>query len=217
MKLSSLIARARLRLGRWGATREGKIDYWRTRLRADYHDHLWSPEQVAKSELIVSAFERYCADTATLHELGVGGARNIEFLLARYPQIRYSGNDLSRVDCVRFMKPPVQEALRFVEQDTLGFLRGAVAAGERVDTVLVADHLIHIPPDSIDEILSLIGDYVTKYVLFHEGVRRRPERTDDFWWAHDYSALDEGFELVHREQPQYPRFAEYELRVYQRR
>jgi SAM-dependent methyltransferase len=216
MKASSLVARARLRLRSWGATREDKIDYWRNRLQADYHEHTWSPEQIAKSQRIATAFDNECGDATSLHELGVGAGRNISHLLKRRPDVSYAGNDLSWADCSRFMQPEVTEALEFVELDTVTFLQEAVASGASVDAVLVADHLIHIPPDSIDAILAFLRQYARKYIVFHEGVRRRPDRADDFWWAHDYASLEADFEIVHEEQPPEEVFEEYVLRVYRR-
>jgi hypothetical protein len=115
------------------------------------------------------------------------------------------------------MKPEVESALHFVEQDTRSFLHDEVDAGRSVDTVLTSDHLIHIPPDGIDDILQLMQRYATRTIVFHEAVRRKPERADDFWWAHDYAALEHDFELVHEEEREPVHFSEYVLRVYQRR
>jgi hypothetical protein len=114
------------------------------------------------------------------------------------------------------MRPEVQQALDFVQQDTLSFLRDSVASGQTVDTLLTADHLIHIPPDAIPEILRLAQQFATRSIVLHEAVRRSPDRTDDFWWAHDYGALEDGFDLVHEEEREPTHFSEYVLRVYRR-
>lgn len=215
--LGSLVHRAKVRLRRYGSTYPEKMGYWRDRLRSGYFEHTYGPEQIEKSEAIARAFRDHSGDTRTLHEIGVGGGRNLFYLLRDRPELEVSGNDLVRAECFRYMKPEVESALRFVEQDTRSFLHDEVEAGHSVDTVLTSDHLIHIPPDGIDDILDLMQRYAARTIVFHEAVRRKPERTDDFWWVHDYSALERDFELVHEEEREPVHFSEYVLRVYRRR
>ncbi|MGH9890531.1 MAG: hypothetical protein ACREA0_00810, partial [bacterium] len=86
-----------------------------------------------------------------------------------------------------------------------------------VDCVLVADHLIHIPPDSIDEVLALMTRFARRYILFHEGVTRRPDRTDDFWFAHQFERLRRDFDLPIDRDDSPIRSGEYALRLYTRK
>jgi hypothetical protein len=215
--VSTLISRVKVRLGRYGGSYDDKARFWRDRLRSDYFAHTLGPEQVAKSESLARALVEYAADTTSLHEIGVGGGRNILYLLRALPDLQVSGNDLDREHTFKFMDPAVREALDFTQQDTLSFLRDAVSSGRQVDALLTSDHLIHLPPEAIPEVLDLLQRHARRTILFHEGVRRSPTRTDDFWWAHDYAALERDFEVVHEEQPTDERFAEYVLRVYRRR
>lgn len=216
-RLTPLVHRVKLKLRRYGATYPEKAAYWRDRLGSGYFAHAWGPEQVEKSEAIARAFRRHAAGTRTLHEIGVGAGRNLHFLLRDLPDVELSGNDLDRDDCFRYMKPDVAEKLRFVQQDTRSFLQAEVEAGRAVDTVLTSDHLIHIPPDGIGDILDLLQRYAAETIVLHEAVRRKPERTDDFWWAHDYAPLEREFEIVHEEEREPVHFSEYVPRVYRRR
>jgi hypothetical protein len=207
----------KLRLRRYGSTYPEKMGFWRDRLRSGYFESTYRPEQIEKSEAIARAFRDHSPDTRTLHEIGVGGGRNLLYLLRDRPELEISGNDLDRTECFKYMKSEVESALRFVEQDTRSFLHDEVEAGRSVDTVLTSDHLIHIPPDGIGDILGLMQRYAARTIVFHEAVRRKPERTDDFWWAHDCSALERDFEIVHEEEREPVHFSEYVLRVYRRR
>lgn len=215
--LSSLYHRAKVRFGRYGPGYRDKMGYWRDRLRSDYFEKTYGAEQVEKSETIARAFAEHCGDSVSLHEIGVGGGRNLYYLLRDRPGLAVSGNDLDRAQCFKFMRPEVQHALEFVQQDTLSFLNASVASSRTVDTLLTADHLIHIPPEAIPEILALIQRFAARTIVLHEAIRRRPERTDDFWWAHDYAALENDFELVYEEEREPTHFSEYVLRVYRKR
>lgn len=215
--IGSLYHRAKVRIRRYGAGYGDKMGFWRDRLRGDYFEQTYGPEQVEKSETIARAFAEYCSDTRTVHEIGVGAARNLAYLLRVRPDLIISGNDLDRTQCFKFMRPEVRQALEFVQQDTLSFLQDAVTAGRQVDTVLTADHLIHIPPEAIRDILALVQQFAARTIVLHEAVRRLPTRTGDFWWAHDYGALEDAFELAHEEEREQTHFSEYVLRVYRRR
>jgi SAM-dependent methyltransferase len=210
-------ARAKLRLRKYGSTYPEKMVFWRDRLRSGYFEHTYGPEQIEKSEAIARAFRVHSPETQTVHEIGVGAGRNLHYLLRDRPALAVSGNDLDKEQCFKFMQPDVQRALTFVQKDTRSFLHDEVEAGRSVDAVLTSDHLIHIPPDGVEDILDLMQRYAARTIVFHEAVRRKPERTDDFWWAHDYAALERDFELVHEEEREPVHFSEYVLRVYRRR
>lgn len=195
MNLGKILARLRLRAKRYGASRSDKIAFWRERLRADYLAAAYEPEQVKKSILLADTFRDHCGQVRTVHELGVGSGRNIQHIHRDRSDVRFSGNDLDRGRCLKFMDAKVAGFLELVEQDTLSFLRERVDRDEGVDCVIVADHLIHIPPESIDEILDLMTRFARHYILFHEGVTRRPERGDDFWFLHNYDRLTENFDI----------------------
>jgi hypothetical protein len=209
-----LVARLKVKMGRYGSTSSEKIRFWRDRLKADYLAGTFAEEQTQKSRELAAIFSQHCADASTLHELGVGAGRNILHLYRKRPDVGYSGNDLDRRACFASMHPEVRQILQFTERDTLTLLRERVGSGESVDCVLVADHLIHIPPDSIDEVLELMTRFARRYILFHEGVTRRPDRADDFWFAHRFERLTQAFDLVIDRDDSPIRSGEYALRLY---
>jgi SAM-dependent methyltransferase len=211
----SLVSRLRLKFTSYGADSDSKKRYWRDRLRAGYFANTNTPVQIAKSEQIVRLVTARCEGLESLHEIGVGGGRNIQHLLRALPDVRYSGNDLDRAAIEPFMAPEVKERLELVEQDTLRFLRDRADAGHQFDAVLTADHLIHIPPDTIRDVLEQLQRCARRWIVLHEGVRRSPSRTDDFWWAHDFAPLLDQFEIVHEEPAELG--DEYVLRLYRRR
>lgn len=210
----ALLARARLRLRPYADTHSSRISFWTDRLRSGYLNTHFAPEQVEKSRRIVEALATHCSDARSLHELGIGSGRNVQHALERLPWLEVSGNDLDLEQCRRVMPGDVAARVTLHERDTLAFLRDEVSAGRTVDVVLSADHLIHIPPDSIEEILRLLPRYARRYVVLHEGVRRRPERRDSFWYLHDYTQLERDLELVHRRDLEDERFAEYAIMVW---
>ncbi|MGH2693397.1 MAG: hypothetical protein ACRDJJ_01150 [Actinomycetota bacterium] len=191
--------------------------FWRDRLKADYLAGTYAPAQLQKSRELAAMFSQHCRDASTLHELGVGAGRNILYLYRERPDVGYSGNDLDRRACFAAMHPEVRQFLQFTERDTLTLLRERVEQGQSVDCVLVADHLIHIPPDSIDEVLALMTRFARRYILFHEGVTRRPDRTDDFWFAHQFERLRRDFDLPIDRDDSPIRSGEYALRLYTRK
>ena len=210
-------------LNRRDYRREANYDYrlrfWENWLRDGYWDEegrLDNPYQEQKAKKIAGALVEFCPDTTTLHELGCGVGRNLRYILDARPDLTISANDLDWEMCSRHMDPVVRDHIEFHQQDTVQFLRDSVAQGSQVDCVLVSDHLIHIAPDVIDEVLELITLYARRYILFHEGVRRAPVRdAKPYWYGHDYAALESRFSIVHREGwDSGPLAAEYELRVY---
>jgi hypothetical protein len=201
---------------------EHSHEYWKRRLADGYWDEarrLDNPTQQEKAVAIAESFRGYCHGARTLHELGCGVGRNLHQILLLSPDVAISANDLDRELCYRNMHPLVQGSLAFSQTDTLTFLREAVKDGREVDVVVVSDHLIHLPPRVMGEVLQLISRFAARYILFHEAVRRTPSRAKkDYWYLHDYSALDDHFSIVsQRGWHSGPLAQEYELRVYERR
>jgi len=201
---------------------EHSREYWTRRLADGYWDEarrLDNPTQQKKAVAIAESFREYCHDARTLHELGCGVGRNLHQVLLVNPEVTISANDLDRELCYRNMDPLVQKSLIFSQTDTLTFLREATKDGREVDVVVVSDHLIHLPPRAIDEVLQLISRFTARYILFHEAVRRTASRAKkDYWYLHDYSAFDDHFSIISRRGwPSGPLAEEYELRVYERR
>jgi SAM-dependent methyltransferase len=207
------------RTNRREANYDDRLRFWGNWLRDGYWDgerKLTSPHQEEKAKKIARALVEFCPDTDTLHEPGCGVGRNLRYILDARPDLTVSANDLDWEMCSRHMHPMVKDVVEFHEVDTLQFLRDSVAQGSQVDCVLVSDHLIHIPPDVIDEVLDLITRYARRHILFHEGVRRSLRReATPYWYGHDYAPLETRFSIVHREGwDSGPLAAEYELRVY---
>lgn len=204
-----------LRSGRYTDSYDSRSRQWRDWNRAGYWER--RSFQADKYARVARFVGKHCQGIKTVHECGCGPARNLDAILEQQPTLEVSGNDISR-SVPKFFSPRIRERMAFTGEDTMMYLKRVTDASRQVDVVLCVDHLIHIPPDAIVLILKLMARYARSYIVLHEGVRRSPSRTKDFWYAHDYSLLDEAFELIATDSwEDGPLAEEYEFRCYRRR
>ena len=145
------------------------------------------------SKKLVEVLQENNVEFKSLVELGCGMARNIYYIKKSFPNATYSGNDLSREQCYKFMDDSVKD-MKFFENDTLNFVKYELSIIP--DAVLDSDHLMHLPPDSVGKILETIADgWNPKYFITRRPTKGRLDSMP-YIWLHDYSVFEDDYDLT---------------------
>ena len=149
------------------------------------------------SEELTTVLRRFklLGDEATIFEIGCGNGRNLDWFLRENPKIVIKGNDLVQKKCVRHMAEIVKDRIEFLEIDTLSLFRNHKFD---VDVLVSSDHLMHVHPDSISEILDLIKiKWKPSWILMRESKKDRPAAKKSVAkYSHNYGALLENYSVA---------------------
>lgn len=106
-------------------------------------------------------------DGIHIFEIGSGGARNLKYINDQNPTVRLSANDLFRDASFAEMHESIRGKINFYEKDTLNLLRELLP--EQIDLLIASDHLMHIDPESVKEIVHrIVYKWSPKYILLRE-------------------------------------------------
>lgn len=150
------------------------------------------------SEELTAVLKRFelLNDGATIFEIGCGSGRNLDWFLRENPKIVVKGNDLIQEKCEMHMAKIVKDCIEFLEIDTLSLFRDHKFD---VDVLVSSDHLMHIHPDSISEILELIKTkWKPPWILMRESKidRLNGGKKSVAKYNHNYGALLENYSVV---------------------
>lgn len=130
----------------------------------------------------------YSLDFSKLLELGTGCGRNVYYFNKFIPDREYLGNDLNKEKCFKFMKDDIKEKITFIEKDTLNFILDNKDL--KPDLILDSDHLMHLHPDSVCQVLEKIcTEWRPKYFITRYSSLERKNKMP-YIWRHDYSIFN---------------------------
>lgn len=202
-------------LTEWWRERNKKGYQWKIADRDFLHDF---------SRRCVEVARPYLGDVSSLHEIGCGMGRNLNYFRKAFedrgfPVPQITGNDLSRVSCYKHMDPDLRATMSLHECDTLKYVRQEVEAGRTVDMLYSSDHMIHLSPEIIKELHGYMARYAKKYIMIKEAThtdREARKQQDHYWFIHDYDF--EGFEIVTTDRDnRYDPSGEYEITIFKRK
>lgn len=195
-------------------------DYWKSRNARGYQHKIASRSPLhGYSAYITKVLAMVLGNVESIHEIGCGMGRNLDYLRNAY-QVRglsiprLSGNDLDQAACFKHMNRDLRQRIEFHQQDTVAHLRQRVQQGDKVDLAMSSDHMIHLPPDVIPEVTSLMAQLSSRYILIKEAFCQTKPRTNykGTWFVHQYRF--EGFQEIFSDRagPLDPH-GEYEVRL----
>lgn len=170
-------------------------------------------ENIEKNNKISKAFiDKYInqiSDVNSFHELGVGSGRNINIFMQYFPNIKYSGNDITENlgNYVKTAYPNVYEKAKLFVKDTQLYLNDSAT----VDITFTHGHLMHIPDDAIEDVCMNISLKTKKYILIREAFINNPGaglfrnlRYKKYRFDRDYTNKFFGFKLIDKEIKDHP-------------
>lgn len=167
------------------------ISFWREAGRRYEAEFETGPAYEAQEQALMALLEglRF----RSVLEVGCGFGRITRLIAGRWPDVAITALDLSPDQLAATgAKVPGAELVESTFED---FDPGA----RRWDLVLASEFLMHVPPESIAEVVAKLRDLTTRDVVTVDwAVPYPPERPiADFNFCHDYAALyGEGVEVV---------------------
>ena len=139
---------------------------------------LCEPALHDNSKEMVEVLDRHGVIRNGIHvfEIGSGGARNLKYINDHNPTVKLSANDLYRDASFAEMDESIKTKINFYEQDTVSLMQKLLP--EPIDLLIASDHLMHIDPESVAEIVAeIVNKWSPQYILLRE-VKPNGHRVD---------------------------------------
>lgn len=187
---------------------------WKDANKKDYQKAIANNEFLHKNSAeLVEIMESEGLEFNSLCEIGCGNGRNLWYIQQNFPDASYSGNDL---DINQFKKhKPKSLVMDYSQADTLAYVTSKQSGFP--DAVLESDHLMHIDPASVDEILETICNFwKPKYFVTRRPIVGRDNKMP-YIWLHDYSVFEKDYDLKSFQSKAAKESKDYKIDIYTRR
>lgn len=164
---------------RW--TKETFKDYWRSENASEFWNDEWRKGKYIEELKKIIPFLKEIK-WQSLHEIGCGNGKNLEFMLINIPGKVLSGTDIN----IKLLEEADKKTLRVDECDT-----EHLKLISSPDVIFSYEHLQHLHPEAFKNAVKAIKDTGAKYIFLYEG--HMPDKTEGVIksgeggrWHHDY-------------------------------
>lgn len=159
-----------------------KKEWWNTR---QYGKSTNSIQHIEQSEYIAKKCVQLGLNINTMCELGIGNGRNINCFSKFYDNIQCYGNDIypKITDIIKKYNPNILSFTKLYVCDALTFMKNFT---REIDCILTHGFLMHIPEDTINDLLQMIFDKSKIFVFFEAYVNNNKPNQKDYRFERDY-------------------------------
>jgi len=190
-----------------------ELEYWKQANKHGYQKAIARKELLHKNtkELVALIDVTIKQKPKTIMEVGCGAGRNLYYLMKLYHPDKIIGTDLDEAECFKYMEKDLKERIIFLSIDSAELFTKNTFI---VDLLLFSDHLMHLPPKSIDSILAgLLSRWRFRYLVIRD--TDVPRERPPIKYAHDFTILDDKLNKLLDRRSKH--VGEYFIRIYERK